>query len=199
MESALAWIGQIASWFGQWIPRRPTLDTTEGAIKYEGFILPRKWRVKCGGFDGDLRVHVCGPGMHWWWPATSKWEPYPTARQTDRLESQVMESKDNKTFLVSGTLTYEVFDLGLLVPKTHSPTRNTLEIAMTAMHDVCCEMDWHVLQEEQRKGTIKTKLGTAAKKELAEYGVRVIRLRLNTLARCRVLKVAQSVSNEENV
>lgn len=197
MDSALAWIGQIASWVGQWIPRRPTLDTTEGAIKYEGFILPRAWRVRWGGFDGDMRVHVCGPGMHWWWPATSKWTEYPTARQSDRLESQVLTSSDDKTFLLSGTITYQVDDLAKLVPVTHSPMRNTLEIAVTAIAKVCCKMDWATLAKENREGTLETKLKNMAQKELSEYGITVIRLRLNTLARCRVVKVAQSISNEE--
>lgn len=182
MDSALAWIGQIASWIGQWIPRWSILDTTEGAIKYVG----------------GKRVVVCGPGVHFWWPATTTFVNYPTARQTDRLETQTMESRDGKTFLVSGTLTYSVDDLEKLIPTTHNPTRNTIEIAMTAIHDVCCDMDWAVLQTEQRKDTLKTKLRNAAQKELSEYGVRVIRLRLNTLARCRVIKVSQSTANEEN-
>lgn len=198
MDSALAWIGQIASWVGQWVPRWVVLDTAEGAIKFEGYFLPRAWRVRCGGFDGDIRIHVKGAGLHWWWPATSRWTEYPTARQTDRLESQVMESSDGKTFIASGTLTYEVEDLGKLLPRTHSATRNTLEIALCAVHDVCCEMTWADLTLAQRKGTLKTKLRNDAAKELGEYGIRVIRLRLNSLARCRVLKISQSTASEEN-
>lgn len=182
MDSALAWIGQIAAWVAQWIPRWVILDTTEGAIKYVG----------------GKRAVRCGPGIHFFWPARTTFFPYPTARQTDRLETQTMESKDGRTFLVSGTLTYEVEDLMKLLPCTHNAVTLTQEIAMCAVHDVCCGLDWDVLQAEQRKDTLKTKLKNAAQKELGEYGIKVIRLKLNTLARCRVLKVAQSISNEEN-
>ena len=182
MDSALAWIGQIASWIGQWIPRWAVLDTTEGAIKYVG----------------GKKVVVCGAGIHFYWPARTSWVTYPTARQTDRLEAQTMESKDGLTFIVSGTLTYKVLDLALLVPCTHSPSTATIDIAMTAVHDVCCSMDWKELQEEQRKGTLKTKLRNAAQKDLKDLGIEVLMLKLNSLARCRVLKISQSTSSEEN-
>lgn len=182
MESALAWIGQIASWIGQWIPRWSILDTTEGAVKYVG----------------GKHVVVCGPGVHFYWPARTTFVVYPTARQTDRLETQTMESKDGKTFLVGGTLTYRVEDLALLIPMTHSPATTTVDLAMTAVHDVCCDMNWADLQTEQRKGTLKTKLRNAAQRDLSELGIKVLQLKLNTLARCRVIKVSQSTSSEEN-
>lgn len=182
MESALAWIGQIATWIGQWIPRWTILDTTEGAIKYVG----------------GNRVVVCGPGIHFYWPARTSLVMYPIARQTDRLESQTMESRDGKTFLVTGTMTYRVEDLALLLPYTHSPTTTTIDIAMTSIHDVCCTFDWADLQEEQRRGTLKTKLRLAAQRDLSELGIKVIMLKLNTLARCRVIKISQSTSSEEN-
>lgn len=199
MESALAWIGQIASWIGQWIPRWSHLDTTEGAILYRGYLWPLSWR-KWGWrpFLGEMKVTTVGQGIHFWWPARTTLCSYPTARQTDRLESQTLETADGKTFIVAGTITYCVTDLTLLLPVVHMATRNTVDLAMTALHDVCCEMSWEGLQNEQRKGTLKTKLKNAAQRQLEEYGIKVIKFQLNSLARCRVLKVSQSTSSEEN-
>jgi regulator of protease activity HflC (stomatin/prohibitin superfamily) len=182
MEGALAWIGKIADWIGQWIPRWVVLDPTEGAIKYVG----------------GKRIVPCGAGVHFYWPARTIWQAYPVARQTDRLESQTMESKDGKTFIVAGTLTYKVLDIEKLLPVTHSPSTAVIDIAMTAVHDVCCQFDWEALQEEQRRGTLKTKLRNAAQRDLTELGIEVMVLKLNTLARCRVLKISQSTSTEEN-
>ncbi len=34
MDSALAWIGQVAEWVGRFIPRLIILNTTEGAVKF---------------------------------------------------------------------------------------------------------------------------------------------------------------------
>jgi regulator of protease activity HflC (stomatin/prohibitin superfamily) len=182
MDSALAWIGQLAEWVGRFFPRRVILDTTEGAVKYHG---------------GKTPV-VCGPGIHWYWPWRSTWMPYPTARQTDRLETQTMESKDGKTFIVSAMVTYGVTDIIALVTTTHSPSTAVIDMAMAAVHDVCCEMDWTDLQNEQRKGTLKTKLKNEAQKQLKDYGVTVIKLQLNSIARARVLKISQSTASEEN-
>lgn len=181
METAFAWIGQIASWVGAFFPRWMILDTTEGAIKYV------KGKPK-----------FCGPGqIHWYWPVTTKWQDFPMARQTDRLETQVMESRDGVPFIVAGTITCKVDDLIALVTTTHSPASTVIELAASAMHDICSEYDWATLKEKHRKGTLKTELKNEAQKQLKDYGVTVIKLQLTNLARTRVFKISQSMSNEE--
>ena len=181
MENALAWIGQIAAWIGQFFPRWVVLDTTEGAIKY---------------VHGS-RVVACGPGIHWYWPAVTTWVPYPTARQADQLETQTMETLDGRTIIVGGILVYSVTDLAALITTTHSPTSTVKDIALTAVHDVCCQMEWEALKAAQRSGLLDRELRKAAQDQLKDYGVKVIKLMLTNLARARVLKVSQSVSKEE--
>lgn len=183
LDSAFAWLQSITDWLGRFIPRWVVVSTTEGAVKYVG---------------GD-RVVVCGPGIHWYWPARTEWQDYPTAMQTDRLETQTMETADGVTFLVSGTLSYTVDDLGKLLPVVHNAATLAVDMAMAAVHDVCCDMTWQTLREEQRHASkLKTKLRNSAQAQLEPYGIRVVKLQLNSMARCRVLKVSQSVSQEEN-
>lgn len=204
MESALAWIGQIASWIGQWIPRWSILDTTEAAVKYRGYLWPQSVRNRVAkilgttAFDGEMNLTVCGPGIHFYWPAHSAFKSWPTACQTDRLETQTMESSDRVTFIISGTLTYSIEDIALLLPMTYNPTHTIVDLAMTALHEVCCDMSWEDLQREGRRGTLKTKLRNSAQKQLSEYGVKVIKLQINSQARCRVIKISQSTATEEN-
>lgn len=181
VESALAWIGQVAEWFGQFIPRRVVLDTTEGAVKW---------------VNGSDPIY-CGPGKHWWWPWTTKWSVFPTVRQTVSIETQTLESLDGKTFIVSGTLTYAVTDLLKLLTTTHDADTAIAEIASTVLSDILPSMTWDDLYKEQRRGTIKTKLKNGAARELEVYGVDVLRFKINSLARCRVLKVSQSTASEE--
>lgn len=182
MDSALAWIGWVAEWLGKFIPRREILDMTEGAIKYKG---------------GNKPI-FCGPGIHWWWPWRSTWTHYPMKRQPVRLDTQTLESSDGKTFMASGVLIFEVADLLALITTTFSADRTVEEMAGTALHDALCKLTWPKLQEGQQKGTLKTALKNAAQKELDGFGVNVIQFKLNTLARCRVYKVSQSTSSEEN-
>ena len=182
LDSALGWVGQVADWFGAFVPRWYILDVTEGAIKY----------VK-----GEPRYVEPGRVM-WWWPATTKYVLYPVVRQTDRLETQTMVSRDGKTFVVSATITYSVSDLMLLIPTCHNPVTTIAELSMTAIHDVCADMEWSVLQDEQRRGTLKTKLRNAAQRQLKDYGVLVLELRLNSLATARVIRLLHTTGSEEN-
>lgn len=182
MDSALAWIGQLAEWVGKFIPRWVILDTTEGAVAYIGGKTPK----------------ALGPGIHWYWPARTYLNTYPTARQADRLGTQTMCTTDDKTIIVGGMLVYRVTDLVALLSTTHSAAKAVTDIALTAIHDVCCRLSWAELKEEQRKSTLDTKLKNAAQKELNDYGVKVIKLMLTDLAPCRVLKVSQTTAREED-
>lgn len=181
MGAAFEWIGKLVEWLGAFIPRWVILDTRMAAVKYVRGV-PR----------------YCAPGqVHFYWPVTTLWQDYPIVRQTDRLESQTIESKDGKTFIVAGTITYMVTDLMALLNTTHSATTNTRELAASAVHDICCDYDYAELQLKNQKGTLKTELRNEAQKQLGEYGVRVIKLQITSLARCRVYKVSQSTASEE--
>jgi hypothetical protein len=70
----------MVEWLGAFVPRWVILDSVDGAVKYV------KGKPK-----------FCAPGHIWWyWPVTTLWQQYPMARQTDRLESQTMETTDGK-------------------------------------------------------------------------------------------------------
>lgn len=181
MGNALAWIGSCVEWFGKFIPRWRVLDTTEGAVK----------------FIKGKKVKAVGPGIVWWWPAVTVINVYPTARQADKLPIQTMCTTDDKVIIVGGMLVYKVDDLGALLSTTHSAVTAIKDICLSAIHDVCCGMSWAELKDEQRRGTLDTKLKNAAQKQLTEYGVRVVKLMLTDLAPCRVYRMAQSTQAEE--
>lgn len=193
MESALAWIGQIASWIGQWFPRWTVLDMTQGAVKSEGFFLPARLRT----YKQAVRITVLGPGLHWWWPATSAFELYPTAYQTDNLPSQTIETEDNVTITVGGMVTYTVADLGKLLTQSHSGLKMVQAKCLAAIHGVCCKMSWSQLKSEQRKGTLDTKLRHACQKPLTVFGVTIEDCQLTDLAKARVYRLIQSTQQDD--
>lgn len=182
MNEALAWIGWIAEWVGRWIPRWEILDLTEGAVKFK---------------RGRFPV-FCGPGVHWYWPVTTRWQTYPTARQADRLQTQTIVTMDDKTIVVGGMIVYSVVDLLVLLTTAHSAAVTIKDITLTAIHDVCCRLTWDQLKQEQRRGTLDTKLKNAAQDALRDYGVKVAKVMLTDMAPARVLKLMQSTSQEEN-
>ena len=181
MGNALAWIGQIFDWFGRFIPRWVIYDTTEGAVK----------------FVRGYKTTALGPGIHWYWPVTTRISEYPTAFQADRLQTQTLVTTDDKVIIVGAMISYSVTDILPLVAGTHYAQTTVKNLAMTAVHDVCCRMSWEELKGEQRKGTLDTKLRNMAQRALVKYGVKVEQLTLIDLAPTRVLKLMQSTSNEE--
>jgi hypothetical protein len=185
MDSALAWIGQIASWIGQWIPRWMILDVTQGGVKY----------VR------GRRIVELKPGVHFWWPVTTgQPDVYPTARQVDNLRTQTIMTADEDqdiTIAVGGMVSYEVFDILKLLPKVWRAQAAIKEMSICGIHDVCCKMKWSELKSEQRRGTLDTKLKNELKKTLEGYGVRVVKVQLTDLSRARVYKVMQTTSKDD--
>lgn len=180
MDSALAWIGQIAAWIGQFIPRWQIVDTTRGAVK----------------FVRGSRVVKLGPGLHWFWPVLTDFHVYPTARQAVDLRAQTFVTEDDKTIVVGGLIVYEIEDIEKILAHTYDPEETIRDITLSAIHDVCCQMSWDELKREQRRGTLDTKLRRESQKGLIDYGVKVLKTTLTDLAPCRVLKLVQSMAKD---
>lgn len=180
MEGALAWISEIARWFGQFVPRWTIVDTTHGAVK----------------FVRGSNVVTLSPGWHLWWPLTTNLVVYPTARQATDLRGQVLATFDDHTILVGGLIVYEIADIEAIVARTYDPEDTIKDIALSAVHDVCCQRTWEELKQEQRTGKLDRELRREAKKGLESYGVRVLKMTLTDLAPCRVFKLATNTSKD---
>lgn len=180
METAFAWIGQLASWLGAFFPRWVIINPTKKGLKYV--------RGK--------RIVPLGPGIHWYWPVLTEFDWYPAVRQADDLRSQTVVTADDKVIVVGGMIVYEVIDIVKLLPCTHSPQKMIEDMTITSIHDVCCKFTWDELKMGQRKGTLDTKLKNETQKQLDEYGVKVFKVQLTDLAPTRVLKLLQSTSQD---
>lgn len=178
MDSALAWIGTIADWVGQFIPRWRIVDTTEAAVKW----------VR------GSRVVVLGPGIHWYFPATTRFVVHPVARQTNNLKSQTITLRDDKVIVVGGLCVFEIKDIEAVLAHTYLPDETIRDITLSAIHDVCCQLSWTEITEQQRSGELDRKLKVEARKDLDRYGVRVLKITLTDLAPVRVLKIVQATT-----
>jgi regulator of protease activity HflC (stomatin/prohibitin superfamily) len=177
VEAAFAWIGQLAEWFGQFVPRWTIVKTTEGAVKF----------VK------GAKVVALAPGIHWYWPTTTELERHPIVRQTVDLRAQSFVTTDDKVVVAGGLIVYEVTDVLTLVTTLYDTDETVRDIALSAIHDVCCRMSWEELKVEQRKGTLDTKMKNAAKSTLKDFGINVLKVALTDLAPCRVIKLVQDI------
>lgn len=181
IDSAFAWIGQLADWCGRLIPRVDIVRATHGWVKFV-----RGSQVKAGG-----------PGLVIHWPIITDFVSFPIARQADELRGQTLVTRDDKTIIVAGLLVYEVADIEALVGRTYDPQQAVKDLTLTAVHDVCCRMSWLELLDEQRRGTLDTKLKNEARRALDAYGVSVLKVMLTDLSPVRVLKLVQTMARGE--
>lgn len=180
MESALAWIGKIFEWIGQFIPRWVIVPTTHGAVK----------------FVRGSRVVSLGPGFHFYWPLLTTLETYPIARQALDLREQTMVTSDDRVVALGGMVVYEIKDIQAIIAHTYDPDDTIHEISLSAFHEVCCQLSWDELKNQSRAGTLDRKLRRVLREQLKPYGVFVIKATITDLAPCRVLKVIQSQSRD---
>jgi regulator of protease activity HflC (stomatin/prohibitin superfamily) len=180
VQGAFEWIGKLVDWIAQFFPRWIILTPVMGAVK----------------FVRGSRAVALGAGIHWYWPATTTVESYPTARQTDNLPTQTLVTSDDKTIAISAMVVYEVEDIEKLLAHTYSAEKTIQDLCLSAIRRVCCKMTWDDLKTEDRRGTLDTKLKNAAKWELENYGIRVLGAVLTDLAPCRVLRLVQSTASD---
>jgi len=176
VESALAWIGQLAEFIGQFFPRLRIIRRTHKGVK----------------FVHGKNLKIVEPGLTVFWPLVTDFFEYPSVRQGEELREQTLVTTDNKSIVVGGMLIYEIFDMARHVGETYSPEETVRDLALTVVHDVCCQMSMDQLMNEQRKGTLDTKLRNEAAKALESYGVKPLKLMLTDLSPCRVLRLVQT-------
>jgi len=173
MEGALAWISEIFQWIGQFIPRWEIVPTTHGAVKFV-------WGKK---------VIPLGPGWHVFWPLSTKFESYPTVRQTTNLRAQTLVTKDNKTIIASGLVVYRIYDIEAILARTYEPDETIEEIALGAINHVISGKTWDALKEEHADGRLDKEMRKRVRALLRTYGVHVLKASLTDLAPCKVLKL----------
>lgn len=176
MDSAFGWLSSLIEWVGQFFPRWTVVAPTHGWIKFV-----RGHRIVTGGAQ-----------IVWWWPATTKFEEYPVARQAVDLRTQTMTTSDNKVIAIGGLVVYEISDLEKILAHTFDPEQTIKDIAMGAIHDVCSAKTWNELKSKGFDRDLRREVA----KRLLPYGVRVIRTTLSDLAPARVIKLMQTMAQE---
>ena len=180
MESAFAWIGHIVEWFGQFFPRWTIIRTTHGGVKW----------------IRGKKVVPLKPGWHIYWPLTTDFETYPTARQAADLRTQTLMTTDGKTMVVGGLIVYEIKDIEAILAHTFDPDQTVKDIAMSAIADVLVKMSWVDIRTEQETGTLNLRLRKRVRRELTKYGVKVLKTTITDLAQTRVIKLLQTTSQD---
>lgn len=190
MGDAFTWLSDIFRAMLEFVPRRVLVPTTHGAVKFRNRLSFKGWR--------KMEVVPLGPGIHFYWPITTEFHTYPTARQTTNLRAQTLITRDNKVIIAKGLVVYRVRNVESILARTYDPDQTIEEIALSAVMAACAEKDWETLKEEHRTGALEHQLKRLVQKQLGIYGVQVLKCSLTDLAPARVFKLVgdQKVEND---
>lgn len=180
MTDAFAWISDIFRALLELIPRRVIVKTTHGAVKFRNRLGLRGWKME---------VVPLGPGIHFYWPITTEFEIYPTARQTTNLRPQTLVTADDKTIIAAGLVVYRIRNVEAILARTFDPDQTIEEIALGSVTAACSAKDWRSLREAHEDGSLAAELQRQVQKQLSPYGVQVLKCSLTDLAPCKVFKL----------
>lgn len=193
MESAFAWLGNIAEWIGNWIPKWEMVKPTHRGVLYVSYwhhtLRPAIW---WRGWKAKIKVKVLEPGTHFYWPVRSTLLNHPVNRQTNDLREQTFTTTDGVTMGAAGVITFEINDIVKALVETYNVDTNVVDIALTAVHSVCCRWTKAELKTHEISGELDKLLKAEAQKALNPYGVKVFKLNLTDLAPTRNIKLSNS-------
>lgn len=171
------WLNDLAYYLAAFVPRCEIVDTTQGAVKF-------KW---------GSQIVALGPGWHWYWPMTTKFVTYPTARQSTDLRTITTITKDNKTILVGAMIVYEIRHIESILAHTWDPENTVHDIAVATIADVVRgKYTFEELIHKSHAGELDIEIHERVAEALESYGVHVIMVKIPDFSPVRLYKLVGS-------
>jgi regulator of protease activity HflC (stomatin/prohibitin superfamily) len=171
MEKAFGWIGEIFQTLLKFIPWLVIVPATSRGVAFV-----RGWRVK-----------EWPPGLHFYWPVVTTYKLMMVVRQTQRIQTKVIMTKDLKTVTVGALVTYEVDDVVSAVAKVADLPSDIMERSQGAILAVVADKTMAEIQGD-RVGfnqLLTERVGDV----LNGYGVQILQAQLTEFAPCRALSI----------
>lgn len=171
MDKAFGWIGEIFQTLLRFLPWLVIVPATQGAVAFVHGHRLKEWK----------------PGLHWYWPLVTTYKLMTTVRQTQRIQSKVVMTKDLRTVTAGALVTYVVDDVIAAVAKIADLPSDIMERSQGAILSVICEM---TLEEIQFNRTIfNANLTARVGDVLNGYGVQILQAQLTEFAPCTAFAI----------
>jgi regulator of protease activity HflC (stomatin/prohibitin superfamily) len=167
VDKAFGWIGEIFQTFLKFFPWLVIVPATHAGVAFVRGHRIKEWK----------------PGLHWYWPVATTYKLMTTVRQTQRIQSKVVMTKDMKTVTVGALVTYVVDDIVAAVAKIADLPSDVIERAQGA---ILAQVSANTLEEIQtdRPGFNKVLTGRVSE-ALNGYGVYILQAQLTEFAPCK--------------
>ena len=165
------WVGELARASVAWVPRIKHVQANEAGVKFV-----------------RARTRVIEPGLHLWWPLTTKIELAVTARCILDLDVQVLVTSCGRSVLAGGVVAYKVVDVHKFLVDNYDADENLGEVCEVAMRRAVIAKSFDDLQKTRAE--IDNLLTKEVQKMMTPFGVEVEYVRLGDLAPARVFYLA---------
>ena len=171
MEHVFGWIGQIFQTLLRFFPWLVIVPATSAGV----------------AFVRGRRIKAWQPGLHWYWPLVTTYKIMMTVRQTQRIQSKVIMTKDLKTVTVGALVTYVVDDIVSALVKIADLPSDIMERSQGA---ILAEVSERTLKEIQSdRVAFNAGLTERVGSVLNGYGVQILQAQLTEFAPCRAFAI----------
>jgi regulator of protease activity HflC (stomatin/prohibitin superfamily) len=169
VDRAFGWIGEIFQTLLRLFPWLVIVPATHGGV----------------AFVHGRRIKEWKPGLHWYWPVATTYKLLVTVRQTQRIQSKVVMTKDLRTVIVGALVTYVVDDVVAAGAKIADLPSDVIERSQAEILAAVSENSIEDIQVGRLNfNKVLTERASAA---LNGYGVCVQQVQLTEFAPCRAI------------
>ena len=171
MDRAFGWIGEIFQTLMRFVPWLVIVPATSAGV----------------AFVHGRRVKEWKPGLHWYWPLVTTYKIMMTVRQTQRIQSKIVMTKDRQTVTVGALVTYIVDDVVKAVATIADLPSDIMERSQGAIFATICESTLEEIQAD--RVNFNARLTDNVGKLLNGYGVQVLQAQITEFAPCRAFAI----------
>lgn len=171
MEHVFGWIGQIFQTLLRIFPWLVIVPANQVAVVFVRGCHVKEWK----------------PGLHWYWPLVTIYKLVMIVRQTQRIQSKVVMTKDKRTVTVGALVTYEVDDATKAIVTIADLPSDIMERSQGAIFAAVCESTMDQIQDERMQFNVR--LTEKVSQALNGYGVHVLQAQITEFAPCRAFAI----------
>lgn len=171
MDKAFGWIGEIFQTLLRLVPWLVIVPATHAGV----------------AFVRGHRVKEWPAGLHWYWPVATSYKLIAVVRQTQRIQSKVLMTKDLRTVTVGALVTYYIDDVVAAIAKVADLPSDIMERSQGA---IFAEVSTRTLEEIQtNRLAFNESLTLRLAEVLTGYGVQILQAQLTEFAPCRAFAI----------
>jgi regulator of protease activity HflC (stomatin/prohibitin superfamily) len=171
VEHVFGWIGQIFQTLLRFLPWLVIVQANQAGV----------------AFVRGRRIKEWKPGLHWYWPLVTTYKLITTVRQTQRIQSKIVMTKDLRTVTVGALVTYEVDDVVKAIAMIADLPSDIMERSQGAIFAVICESTLAEIQSERLQ--FNAHLTERVAELLNGYGVHILQAQITEFAPCRAFAI----------